>query len=89
MECSCITDVGLIRDKNQYSYVFTRNAYGDVLILVADGIGGGNAGEVASGETIKYFDYIFKESGPFDTLEDVENFLKFHYLIQVIMEIYL
>ena len=47
-------------------------------MLVADGIGGGNAGEVASGEAIKYFSFIFKESGPFDDLEDARNFMEYH-----------
>lgn len=78
MEYACITDIGLVREKNQDSYVFTENAYGDILMLVADGIGGGNAGEVASGEAIKYFDFIFKESGPFDNNEDAKSFLEFH-----------
>ena len=78
MEYSCITDIGLLREKNQDSYVFCRNSYGDALMLVADGIGGSNAGEVASGEAIKYFDFAFKDSGPFDTLEDAGNFLLFH-----------
>ena len=78
MEYSCITDVGLVREKNQDSYIAISNKYGDFLALVADGIGGGKAGEVASGELIKYFEYIFKESGPFDTQEDVINFLEFH-----------
>ena len=78
MEYSCITDIGLIREKNQDSYLAIYNEYGDFLMLVADGIGGGKAGEVASGEVIKYFEHIFKQSGPFDALEDVENFLRFH-----------
>ena len=78
MEYSCITDIGLVREKNQDSYIAITNKYGDFLALVADGIGGGKAGEVASGELIKYFEYIFKESGPFDSLEDVMNFLEFH-----------
>lgn len=78
MEYACITDVGLIREKNQDSYVFTENSYGDILMLVADGIGGGNAGEVASSEAIGYFDSIFKESGPFDSREDARNFIVFH-----------
>ena len=78
MEYSCITDIGLIREKNQDSYLAIYNEYGDFLMLVADGIGGGKAGEVASGEVIKYFEHAFKQSGPFDALEDVENFLQFH-----------
>ena len=78
MEYSCITDIGLVREKNQDSYLVLYNEYGDFLALVADGIGGGRAGEVASGELIKYFEYSFKESGPFDSQEDVINFLQFH-----------
>ena len=78
MEYSCITDTGLVREKNQDSYIAISNRYGDFLALVADGIGGGRAGEVASGETIKYFDENFKESGPFDTIEDAINYMSYH-----------
>ena len=59
MEYSCITDIGLVREKNQDSYIAITNKYGDFLALVADGIGGGKAGEVASGELIKYFEEKF------------------------------
>ena len=78
MEYYCLTDVGLMREKNQDSYIYCLNDYGDILMLVADGIGGGNAGEVASGEVIKYFSYTFKESGPFDTIEDAQSYMKYH-----------
>ena len=78
MEYACITDIGLVREKNQDSYLAISNVYGDFLMLVADGIGGGKAGEVASGETIKYFDDNFKNSGPFDTLEDAINYMLYH-----------
>ena len=78
MKYSCITDIGLLREKNQDSYLTIENKYGDLLAIVADGIGGGRAGEVASGELVKYFNDIFKESGPFDNLEDAENFLRMH-----------
>ena len=78
MEYFCITDIGLVRDKNQDSYIAVFNSYGDFLVLVADGIGGGKAGEVASGETIKYFEDNFKESGPFDCCEDVINYMLYH-----------
>lgn len=78
MEYSCITDVGLLREKNQDSYIVTENTYGDVLAIVADGIGGGRAGEVASGEVVKYFDSIFKESGPFDSLDNACDYINYH-----------
>lgn len=78
MEFACVTDVGLVRDKNQDSYIAINNNYGDFLLLVADGIGGGKAGEVASGELIKYFDNEFKSSGPFDKISDAINYLIYH-----------
>ena len=78
MEYYCITDIGLLREKNQDSYLAITNGYGDFLALVADGIGGGKAGEVASGETIKYFEFAFKDSGPFSAPEDVISYLNFH-----------
>ena len=78
MEYSCITDIGLLREKNQDSYIAVSNSYGDFLMLVADGIGGGKAGEVASGECIKYFDDIFKQSGPFEKIEDAINYMLYH-----------
>ena len=78
MEYYCITDIGLIRDKNQDSYLAISNEYDDLLVLVADGIGGGKAGEVASGELIKYFDFIFKDSGPFESCEDAIRFMEYH-----------
>lgn len=78
MEYSYITDIGLIRKKNQDSYLVVKNKYDDILAIVADGIGGGKAGEVASFEAIKYFDNIFKESGPFEKIEDVIDYFKYH-----------
>ena len=78
MEYSCISDIGLYREKNQDSYLYIENKYGDVLALVADGIGGGKAGEVASGELVKYFNEIFVDSGPFASVRDMNEFLKLH-----------
>ena len=78
MEYFAVTDSGNLREKNQDAYLTVSNAYGDLLLLVADGIGGGKAGEVASIETVAYFERIFKDSGPFSDIEDVKNFLAYH-----------
>lgn len=75
---NCISDIGLVREKNQDSYLTIENKYGDFLAIVADGIGGGRAGEVASGETVKYFNEIFKDSGPFNTIQQAIDFLNYH-----------
>ena len=78
MNYYCISDIGLYRDKNQDSFLAIENNYGDFLAIVADGVGGGKAGEIASGELVKYFKSIFKESGPFNTLENAIDFINYH-----------
>ncbi len=78
MEYSAVTDIGNLREMNQDAFLTVSNAYDDLLLLVADGIGGGKAGEVASIETVAYFERIFKESGPFSCLEDIRSFLEYH-----------
>lgn len=78
MEYFCVTDIGLVREKNQDSFLALENKYGDFLGVVADGIGGGKAGEVASSEVIKYFNNVFSQSGPFASAEDAKAFLEFH-----------
>ena len=50
----CISNIGLHRTCNQDSYITCTNNNGDFLALVADGIGGGRAGDVASRETVNY-----------------------------------
>ena len=72
------TDIGLHRQTNQDSYLAIQNKYGDFLGLVCDGIGGARAGDVASGETVKYFEKSFKKSGPFTSLDDVRNYISYH-----------
>lgn len=79
MKYSCVTDIGLQREKNQDSYVVCLNSYGDLLALVCDGIGGGKAGEVASSETIRYFNTNFKDSGKFSSLNDAIRYLEYHF----------
>ena len=78
MEYSYITDIGLVRNKNQDAYLVIKNKYGDLFAIVADGIGGGKAGEVASYETVKYFENTFKESGPFEKIDDALDYFKYH-----------
>lgn len=75
MNYSCISDIGLHRDKNQDSYCVIKNDFGDTLAIVCDGIGGGKAGEVASGEVVKFFINAFKKCGPFVSLDDALKFL--------------
>jgi PPM family protein phosphatase len=55
-ECFGLTDVGRIRDKNEDAFAILSDRY---LYIVADGMGGHNAGEVASSEAVVAADAYF------------------------------
>ena len=71
----CLSDIGLKREKNQDSYCTARNQSGDFLALVCDGIGGGKAGDVASGEAVKFFMNSFQKNNGFKSLKDAEDYV--------------
>ena len=75
MKYFCLSDIGLKREINQDSYCAIKNENGDLLALVCDGIGGGKAGDVASGEAVKYFINDFPKSNEFKTIDDVKNYI--------------
>ena len=50
-----LVDKGKVRDTNEDSAYAGVNAYGNILLLVADGMGGANKGEYASNATMKAF----------------------------------
>lgn len=52
MQISAATSVGCIRPLNEDSYFVSEPDSGTVLAIVADGMGGHNAGEIASGEAV-------------------------------------
>lgn len=76
MDYASISDIGLYREKNQDSYCAVSNIYGDLLLCVADGIGGGKAGEVASSEVVKYFIDKFKNSEKFESIAQAEEYMR-------------
>lgn len=76
MEYFCLSDIGLKREKNQDSYCSLKNSNEDYLFLVCDGIGGGKAGEVASGETIHFFIDYFTNATEFTSLENAITYLE-------------
>ena len=54
MEYSYLTDPGKVRDHNEDSVTALKNASGEVLMAVADGMGGHKDGEVASSIAINH-----------------------------------
>ena len=78
MKYASLSNIGLHREKNQDSYCNITNHFGDVLLMICDGIGGGKAGEVASGEVIKYFINVFKTCDQFESIESMTDFMNKH-----------
>ena len=57
-----LTDTGMVRDHNEDSIIIIKNNEGNYLMAVADGMGGHQAGEVASSIAISYLGKRFSES---------------------------
>ena len=62
MKTFCLTDSGKVRDHNEDSVLIINKKSGDVLLAIADGMGGHSAGEVASNIAISYLGNHFQES---------------------------
>lgn len=76
MEYFYITDTGMVRDHNEDSVVITENMNHEILMTVADGMGGHNAGEIASSIAITHIGTRFKELSTIGNKEDAINWLK-------------
>ncbi len=71
------TDVGMVRSNNQDAFKNTVLAENTVLSVVCDGMGGANAGNIASKMAIEIItDYIVNAYGPNLTSLSVENLLR-------------
>ena len=62
MKTFYLTDAGCVRDHNEDSVIILENSTGDILMAIADGMGGHSAGEVASSIAIGYLGKHFKET---------------------------
>ena len=76
MEFSYLTDPGKVRDHNEDSVTIVKNESGEILLSVADGMGGHKGGEIASSIAITHIGKRFMESSSVGTKEDAINFLK-------------
>lgn len=71
-----MTDTGKVRDHNEDSVVITENMNQELLLTVADGMGGHNAGEVASSIAITYIGKKFKELNTIGNKEEAIDWLR-------------
>ena len=76
MKSFYLTDKGILRDHNEDSLIIVENQEGNHLLAVADGMGGHNAGEVASSIAINYLGKRFQESFFKMTKTDAINWIK-------------
>ena len=76
MEYSYLTDPGKVRDHNEDSVTIVKNESGEILLALADGMGGHKDGEVASSIAITHIGKRFIETYTVGSKEDAINFLK-------------
>lgn len=72
---SYITDPGKVRQRNEDSVNIVTNVTGEVLLAVADGMGGHKNGEVASSIALNHIATRFKEISSVGNKEDAINWI--------------
>ena len=75
MKYSYITDPGKVRERNEDSVNIVKNASGEVLMAVADGMGGHKDGEVASSIALNHIATRFKSISSVGNKEDAINWI--------------
>ena len=76
MEFSYLTDPGQVRDHNEDSVTIVKNEAGEILMAVADGMGGHKGGEIASSIAITHIGKRFVDTSSVGSKDDAINFLK-------------
>lgn len=76
MKSFYITDSGRVRSHNEDSVTIVKNAASEHLMIVADGMGGHRAGEVASSMVVTEIGTKFKSLSTIGTKVDAVNWLK-------------
>lgn len=75
MKTFYLTDSGKVRDHNEDSVTILKNANGEHLLIVADGMGGHRAGEVASSMVVTHMGKRFSEMSSVGSKLDAINWL--------------
>lgn len=76
MEYSYLTDPGKVRDHNEDSVTIVKNEAGEILMAVADGMGGHKGGEIASSIAITNIGQRFMKTSSVGNKEDAIAFIK-------------
>lgn len=76
MKTFYLTDSGKVRDHNEDSVTILKNANDEYLLIVADGMGGHRAGEVASSIVVTHMGKRFSEISSVGSKIDAINWLK-------------
>ena len=76
MEYAYLTDPGKVRDHNEDSVIIVKNEMDEILLAVADGMGGHCGGEIASSIAISHIGDRFRKTSSVGTKEDAISFIK-------------
>ena len=76
MKSFYLTDTGKVRSHNEDSVTIVKNSANEMLMIVADGMGGHRAGEVASSMVVTHMGARFSELSTIGTKLDAVNWLK-------------
>ena len=76
MKSFYLTDAGRVRSHNEDSVTILKNANNEYLLIVADGMGGHRAGEVASSMVISHMNNRFNQLDSIGSKIDAINWLK-------------
>ncbi len=76
MKSFYLTDAGIVRDHNEDSVIITKNISGQHLMLVADGMGGHLAGEVASSMVVSHFGKAWSSVTQITDVQSAVNWIK-------------
>ena len=76
MKYSYITDPGKVRERNEDSVNIVENANGEILMAVADGMGGHKDGEVASSIALNHIATRFKSISSIGNKDDAINWIR-------------
>lgn len=75
MKSFYLTDPGIVRSHNEDSVIIVKNMLGEHMLIVADGMGGHRAGEVASGIAVSHLSERFKGLSSIGSKLDAINWL--------------